>query len=121
MPQSALFILFDAIIEYSNHVETKNNLSYLQILVAYFARLAHATGIDLFISVPGEFFQIATNFVQEMEANSTSFLPHNPITLEDFAREDEAQPHGTEGQQIFRNDRFGFQASISSCCLWYWF
>lgn len=66
MPQSALFILFDLIIDSPTHPETKKILSYLQILVAFFVRLGYATGRESFGSVPSEFLQMATKFVDEM-------------------------------------------------------
>lgn len=109
MPQSALFILFDVIVESPTDPGTKKSLSHLQILVAYFARLAYATGNELIGSVPSEFFQMATKFVQEVNENGTGCVPHNSSAIHDLAREYQAAQSGIELQETVADDMFGFQ------------
>lgn len=109
MPQSALFILFDLIIESPIDFRTKKRLSYLQILVAYFNRLANTTAQELVGSVPSEFFQIATTFVQEMEQNCTGCLPHDSSSIQDLTRESKS-PQSESGQhEIMADEMFDFQ------------
>ncbi|EXA34103.1 hypothetical protein FOVG_14956 [Fusarium oxysporum f. sp. pisi HDV247] len=64
MPQAALFVLFDFIIEYPCHEETRKNLSYMQIATAYFMRLQYITGNMVFGTILTQFLQIATKFME---------------------------------------------------------
>lgn len=64
MPQAALFVLFDFIIENPCHEETKKNLSYMQIATSYFMRLQYVTGNMAFGTISTQFLQIATKFVE---------------------------------------------------------
>lgn len=72
MPQSALFLLFDFVIEYPGHPETKKNLSYMQIVASYFVRLQYSTNIGVYGTIPSEFFQIAAKFIEDMAVSEAS-------------------------------------------------
>lgn len=109
MPQSALFILFDVIVESPTDSRTKKSLSYLQILVGYFARLAYATGKELMGSMPCEFFQMAAKFVQEVNENDTGCVSHNSSAIHDLSREYQAAQPGIELQGTVAEDILGFQ------------
>ncbi|KAG5754938.1 hypothetical protein H9Q70_002439 [Fusarium xylarioides] len=64
MPQAALFVLFDFIIENPSHSETRKNLSYMQIATSYFMRLQYATGNMVFGTILTQFLEIATKFLE---------------------------------------------------------
>ncbi|CZR44008.1 uncharacterized protein FPRO_13816 [Fusarium proliferatum ET1] len=118
MPQAALFILFDFIIENSCHEETKNNLSYMQIATSYFMRLQYVTGNMVFGTVVTQFLQIATKFVegtcissitqQEVSANqvgSELWQSHdNGIEMINFE-----ESLGSQGLQFPIHNGFEFQ------------
>ncbi|KAL5586772.1 hypothetical protein FOBRF1_016642 [Fusarium oxysporum] len=70
MPQAALFVLFDFIIEHPCHDETRKDLSYMQIATSYFMRLQYATGNKAFGTIPTQFLQIATSFVEDTYPSS---------------------------------------------------
>ncbi|KAI3572434.1 hypothetical protein IWW34DRAFT_891967 [Fusarium oxysporum f. sp. albedinis] len=72
MPQSALFLLFDFIIEHPLDSEARHNLSYIQLAASYFTRLQFATKNDIDGTIPAEFLQIATKFVEDMAISQAS-------------------------------------------------
>ncbi|EXA30695.1 hypothetical protein FOVG_17960 [Fusarium oxysporum f. sp. pisi HDV247] len=72
MPQTALLLLFDFVIEHPLHPETRQNLSYLQMVASYFTRLQYATENDVYGTIPTEFLQIAAKFVEDMAVSQAS-------------------------------------------------
>ncbi|RKK21210.1 hypothetical protein BFJ67_g17402 [Fusarium oxysporum f. sp. cepae] len=72
MPQSALFLLFDFIIENPCHEETQKDLSYMQIIASYFMRLQYATQDDADSTLSTEFYQIASKFVENVASSRDS-------------------------------------------------
>ena len=88
MPQSALFVLFDFVVEYPVHEETKNNLAYLQLVVSYFMRVAIATKERLYDSVSTEFWQIATSFVEDVRNGAIIPQPNVNVTMQDSVLND---------------------------------
>jgi hypothetical protein len=68
MPLSALFILFDFVVQNPTHPETKSNLSLLGIAAGYFCRLEYASGGSLPSSLLSDFTHIARQYVQDSES-----------------------------------------------------
>ncbi|WJG37040.1 uncharacterized protein FOBCDRAFT_253746 [Fusarium oxysporum Fo47] len=84
MPQAALFVLFDFVIEHPCHEETRKNLLYMQIATSYFMRLQCVTGNTVFGTILAQFLQIATRFV---ECTCTSSITQPEVS---------ANPRGSE-------------------------
>ncbi|KAG4254691.1 hypothetical protein FPRO03_14174 [Fusarium proliferatum] len=72
IPQSALFLLFDFIIENPCHEETQKDLSYMQMVASYFMRLQYATPDDADSALSTEFYQIASKFVEDVASSQSS-------------------------------------------------
>jgi len=88
MPQAALFVLFDSIVDYPVHEETKNNLAYMQLVVSYFMRVAIATKERLYDTVSTEFWQIATSFVEDVRNGAIIPQPNVNLTMQDSVLND---------------------------------
>lgn len=60
----AMFVLFDFVVHNPTHIETRRNLSYLDIVAAYFSRLELASHGQVKGSVIAEFALVARQCVQ---------------------------------------------------------
>lgn len=107
MPLFARFILFDVIVESPADLQMKKNVSSLQVIVAYFARLAYATGNEANFTVPNEFCQITAKPFQEMENGGSTCM--NQTGLSDFIQEFQMSWQGTEGEHMHTCEPFDLQ------------
>ena len=67
MPVSALFVLFDFVVHNPYHPESSTNLTFLDVVGAYFTRLEYATEGSLPSSLMAEFALIARQFVRDIQ------------------------------------------------------
>lgn len=65
MPLSALFILFDFVIQNPHHADTRANLTLLDIASGHFSQLEHVSAGALPGNYLSEFAHIARRYVQE--------------------------------------------------------
>lgn len=72
MPLSALFILFDFVVHNPYHPESSTNLTFLDVVGAYFTRLEYSTGGSLPSSLVAEFALIARQFIRDIQLGSNS-------------------------------------------------
>jgi hypothetical protein len=75
MPLSALFILFDFIVQNPHHAETRSNLTLLDIASGHFSQLEHVSGGSLPGNHLSEFAHIARRYVQELPSPSPAAGP----------------------------------------------
>lgn len=66
MPLSALFILFDFIVQSPHHADTRANLTLMDIVSGHFSQLEHVSAGSLPGNHLSEFAHIARRYVQEM-------------------------------------------------------
>lgn len=66
MPLSALFILFDFVVQNPQHADTRANLTLLDIVSGHFSQLEHVSGGALPGNYLSEFAHIARRYVQEL-------------------------------------------------------
>lgn len=66
MPLSALFILFDFIVQNPHHADTRANLTLLDIASGHFSQLEHVSAGVLPGNHLSEFAHIARRYVQEL-------------------------------------------------------
>jgi hypothetical protein len=67
MPLSALFVLFDFVVHNPYHPESSTNLTFLDVVGAYFTRLEYSTGGSLPSSLVAEFALIARQFIRDIQ------------------------------------------------------
>lgn len=67
MPLTALFVLFDFVVHNPYHPESSTNLTFLDVVGAYFTRLEYSTGGSLPSSLVAEFALIARQFVRDIQ------------------------------------------------------
>lgn len=79
MPMSALFILFDFVMQNPSHEETRDNMALLDVATGYFSHLEYTSKGVLPGSVFSEFSQIAREFCRQAQLNSNQ---HNDDTIE---------------------------------------
>lgn len=100
MPLSALFILFDFVVQNPDHPDTRQNISLIGVAAGYFCQLEHAS--DGFIpgSVLYGFFDIAQQHVschKEAEECDRSGIPRDrppEATLSShYSSETQRAPH----------------------------
>lgn len=72
MPLSALFILFDFVVHNPYHPESSTNLTFLDVVGAYFTRLEYSTGGSLPSSLVAEFALIARQFIRDIQLGSNN-------------------------------------------------
>ncbi|KAG4253852.1 hypothetical protein FPRO03_14223 [Fusarium proliferatum] len=86
MPQSALFLLFDFIIENPYHEETQKDLSYMQMVASYFMRFQYATKDNADSTLSTELYQIASKFLEDVASsqNSEPQTGDDPDSLEQW-------------------------------------
>ena len=84
MPQSALFVLFDFVIENPSHPETEKNLAYLKLLEAFFVRMGDGSGNKLYGSISGDFVEIANTLVNEVEEKKGLGIMEEPGQFDDL-------------------------------------
>lgn len=89
MPLSALFVLFDFVVHNPYHPETSTNLTFLDVVGAYFTRLEFSTGGSLPSSLMAEFALIARQFMRDIQlgnrdrsGNANSNSQYQPPTEE---------------------------------------
>lgn len=66
MPLSALFILFDFIVQSPHHADTRANLTLMDIVSGHFSQLEHVSAGSLPGNHLSEFAHIARRYVQEL-------------------------------------------------------
>lgn len=66
MPLSALFILFDFVVQNPHHAETRANLTLLDIVSGHFSQLEHVSAGSLPGNYLSESAHIARRYVQEL-------------------------------------------------------
>lgn len=75
MPLSALFILFDAIVQNPSHQDTRANLTLLDIASGHFSQLEHVSAGALPGNHLSEFAHIARRYVQELPPSRSAAGP----------------------------------------------
>lgn len=68
MPLVAMFILFDFVVHNPSHVETRNNLSLLEVAAGHFSLQEYKSKGVMPSSLVGEFAHIARQYVRDFEA-----------------------------------------------------
>lgn len=76
MPLSALFILFDFIIQNPHHADTRANLTLLDIASGHFSQLEHVSAGALPGNYLSEFAHIARRYVQELSTPAPATGPN---------------------------------------------
>lgn len=72
MPLSALFVLFDFVVHNPYHPESSTNLTFLDVVGAYFTRLEYSTGGSLPSSLVAEFALIARQFIRDIQLGNNN-------------------------------------------------
>ncbi|RAO66372.1 uncharacterized protein BHQ10_002384 [Talaromyces amestolkiae] len=72
MPLSALFVLFDFVVHNPYHPESSTNLTFLDVVGAYFTRLEYSTGGSLPSSLVAEFALIARQFIRDIQLGNSN-------------------------------------------------
>lgn len=72
LPLSAMFVLFDMVIQKPTHPETQTNLALLDTVAGYFSRFDYATGGSIPSSLFSGFAHIANQFVRDQWQNTTT-------------------------------------------------
>ncbi|KAF3392026.1 hypothetical protein DPV78_010755 [Talaromyces pinophilus] len=72
MPLSALFVLFDFVVHNPYHPESSTNLTFLDVVGAYFTRLEYSTGGSLPSSLVAEFALIARQFIRDIQLRNSN-------------------------------------------------
>lgn len=72
MPLSALFVLFDFVVHNPYHPESSTNLTFLDVVGAYFTRLEYSTGGSLPSSLVAEFALIARQFIRDIQLSNSN-------------------------------------------------
>jgi hypothetical protein len=72
MPLSALFVLFDFVVHNPYHPESSTNLTFLDVVGAYFTRLEYSTGGSLPSSLMAEFALIARQFIRDIQLENSN-------------------------------------------------
>lgn len=72
MPLSALFVLFDFVVHNPYHPESSINLTFLDVVGAYFTRLEYSTGGSLPSSLVAEFALIARQFIRDIQLGNNN-------------------------------------------------
>lgn len=75
MPLSALFVLFDFIVQNPYHADTRANLTLLDIASGHFSQLEHVSAGSLPGNHLSEYAHIARRYVQELPAPPSSDGP----------------------------------------------
>jgi hypothetical protein len=86
LPLSAMFLLFDMVIQRPTHQETEIDLALLDTLAGYFSRFDYATGGSAPCSLFSGFAYIANQFVRDQ--GTRSILPAAELSeMQDAAHE----------------------------------
>lgn len=75
MPLSALFILFDSIVQSPYNVDTRAKLTLLDIVSGHFSQLEHVSAGSLPGNHLSEFAHIARRYIQELPAQVPAASP----------------------------------------------
>lgn len=102
MPLSALFILFDFVVQNPHHADTRANLTLMDIVSGHFSQLEHVSAGSLPGNYLSEFAHIARRYVQELPAPPSPDGPSmvQPTATLGFIQADASLPTGAAGDRV---------------------
>lgn len=78
---TALFILFDFVIQNPTHSETRQNLLLLEVAAGHFSRLEYASEGSLQLSLLSQFSHTAAEYVKQQTEASAGNVEENGLTI----------------------------------------
>lgn len=103
MPLSALFILFDFVVQNPHYADTRANLTLMDIVSGHFSQLEHVSAGSLPVNYLSEFAHIARRYVQELPTPPADTRPSTgkaTRTTIDVAQPDASLETGVAGETV---------------------
>lgn len=102
MPLSAIFILFDFIVQSPHHADTRANLTLMDIVSGHFSQLEHVSAGSLPGNHLSEFAHIARRYVQELPTPPADTRPSTgkATTTLDVTQTDASLETGAAGDTV---------------------